>query len=111
MKELCLRALDVARGKGAVYADARIVRSRRQDVSTEDERVSGVGDSESAGIGVRVLCDGAWGFAATARLDRAEVERVAAQAVEISLGRPGAGPRRNPLGGGTDARGRLPHAD
>ena len=84
MKELCLRALDVARGKGAVYADARIIRSRQQDVSTEDQRVSGAGDSESAGIGVRAIADGAWGFAATARLDKESVERAATGAIEVA---------------------------
>ena len=84
MKDLCLHALDVAKGKGATYADARIVRLRNQYIMTEDERVSGIQDSDSIGIGVRVIADGAWGFAASAILDKGEVERVASQAVEIA---------------------------
>jgi TldD protein len=84
VKDLCLHALDIAKQKGAKYADARVVRIRNQYVVTEDERVDMVQDNESIGIGVRVIADGAWGFAASAILDRAEVERVAAQAVQIA---------------------------
>ena len=84
MKDLCLHALDVAKQKGATYADARIVRFRNQHVMTEDERVSAIQDSDSIGIGVRVIANGAWGFAASAVLNKGEVERVAAQAVEIA---------------------------
>lgn len=84
MKDLCIRAVDIAKHKGATYADARIVRFRRQLVSTEDERVSSITDAESVGIGVRVIADGAWGFAASATLSDREVERVAEQAIEIA---------------------------
>jgi TldD protein len=84
MKELCLYAVDVARQKGASYADARIVRFRSQRIATEDHRVAGITDAESLGIGVRVLAGGAWGFAASSVLSRDEVTRVAAQAVEVA---------------------------
>jgi TldD protein len=84
LKDLCLHALDVAKQKGATYADARIVKMRNQNVTTEDKRVSGVQDSESIGIGVRVIANGAWGFAASAVLDKGEVEQVANRAVEIA---------------------------
>ncbi|MCY3023591.1 MAG: TldD/PmbA family protein [Planctomycetota bacterium] len=95
MKELCLRALDVARGKGAVYADARIVRFRNQRIHTEDLRVASISDSESLGVGVRVIAGGAWGFAASSDLKKEQVAQVAAQAVEIA--RAGA-LARNPAG-------------
>jgi TldD protein len=84
LKDLCLHALDVAKQKGASYADARIVKLRNQYIVTEDERVSAIQDSESIGIGVRVITNGAWGFAASAILEKGEVERVAARAVEIA---------------------------
>jgi len=84
LKDLCLLALDAAKAKGATYADARVVQFRRQYVVTEDQRVSAIQDSESLGIGVRVIADGAWGFAATASLEKGEVERVAALAVETA---------------------------
>jgi len=84
MKDLCLHGVEVAKRRGATYADARIVRLRNQHVMTEDERVADIRESESFGIGVRVIVDGAWGFAASARVERGEIERVAARAVDIA---------------------------
>ena len=40
-------------------------------VSTKNGRVETLADAESEGIGVRVLVDGAWGFACSSRLDEA----------------------------------------
>jgi TldD protein len=58
-------ALTAARGAGASYCDVRIGRYLRQSVITRETRVENVVNAESSGIGVRVLVDGAWGFAAT----------------------------------------------
>ena len=44
--------------------------------------------SESAGIGVRVRVDGAWGFAATRRLDRAAAEEALEHALDVARARP-----------------------
>ena len=84
MKNLCQFAVDVAKRLGAVYADARIVEIRNQHIMTEDQRVSAIHDQESAGIGIRVILDGAWGFAATSRLDKDSVEKAAKQSVAIA---------------------------
>ncbi len=69
MRDLCRSAVDAAVGGGASYADARAVVRRSQGVSTKNGRVENVSDLESEGIGVRVLVDGAWGFAGDRRLD------------------------------------------
>src|SRR6266542_2684053 len=42
------------------------------------------GSATSEGVGVRVLVDGYWGFAATARPEGAEIARTAGLAVEIA---------------------------
>ena len=68
MRDLCRNAVDAAVGAGASYADARGVFRRSQSVSTKNGNVEAVNDVESEGIGVRVLVDGAWGFAADRRL-------------------------------------------
>jgi TldD protein len=68
VRDLCKRALDAALGSGASYADARAVLRRNQSVATKNGRVDALVDSESEGIGVRVLVDGAWGFACDRRL-------------------------------------------
>jgi TldD protein len=76
-----MRALDAARSAGASYADVRISRNRNQSLFTRERRVQGVTDNETFGFGVRVLVDGAWGFAASRDLSREEVVIVARQAV------------------------------
>ena len=65
IRALALRALDAARAAGAGYADVRIGQNRSQAVFTRERRVQGLADSETAGVGVRALVDGTWGFAAT----------------------------------------------
>jgi TldD protein len=84
MRDLNERALDTATVRGATYADVRVVRRREESVSIKSGRVEGVASGESEGFGVRVLVDGAWGFASSHRLDTAEADRVAAEAVRIA---------------------------
>jgi TldD protein len=81
IKELVAVALDAAKSAGAGYADVRFVRNRNQNVSTREQRVQAVSDSETYGFGIRALVDGSWGFAASRELTREEVSRVAKQAV------------------------------
>ena len=94
MKALCARAIDVATGAGAGYADARAVARRSQSVSTRNGRVDSVDDAETAGIGVRVLVDGAWGFACDRRLDDEGAREAALRAVEFARASAGASGRR-----------------
>src|SRR5437868_11625914 len=84
MRDLTDRALDTAATRGASYADARLVHRIDESVSVKSGRVEGVASGESEGFGVRVLVDGAWGFASSNRLEAAEVDRVAAEAVRIA---------------------------
>src|SRR5882762_4921154 len=77
-------ALNVATLRGATYADARIVAQRSRALGTKNGKVSSASDAESVGMSVRVIADGAWGFAASDNLSRAAVEATAAQAVEIA---------------------------
>ncbi len=84
MKEMADVALNVARQRGASYADIRIVRTLNQFVTTREKRVENVTNTESYGFGVRVLLEGAWGFAASSVLQKDEVARVAERAVAIA---------------------------
>jgi hypothetical protein len=84
MRELTERALSTATVRGAAYADVRIVRRHDESIAIRTGRVEGVASSESEGFGIRVLVDGAWGFASSSRLEAAEIDRVAAQAVRIA---------------------------
>ncbi len=84
MKELIERALNVAQLKGASYADVRVVHHTEQSVATKNGLVEALGQAEDHGFGVRVIADGAWGFASSAVLTLDEAERVAALAVSIA---------------------------
>src|SRR5574340_1203187 len=84
MKSIAQWALDTAAQRGATYADARIAHIRNRSLTTKNGRVGHASESESLGIGIRVVASGAWGFAATADLTRQSVDATAARAVEIA---------------------------
>jgi TldD protein len=84
MRDLTDRALDTATARGASYVEARVVRREERAVIVKTGTVAALATSESEGIGVRALVDGAWGFAATRDLAPAEIERAAADAVRIA---------------------------
>ncbi|HEX2050950.1 MAG TPA: TldD/PmbA family protein [Actinomycetota bacterium] len=84
MEDVVAAALDAATSGGAGYADVRAVHSTGEAVAVKGPVVESVDRSESAGFGVRVLCDGAWGFAASWRLDRGEPARVARLALDVA---------------------------
>ena len=77
-------ALDAATVGGVTYADARTVAIRNRSLATKNGHVGHASESESLGVGVRVIAEGAWGFAASSDLSREAVERAAARAVEIA---------------------------
>jgi TldD protein len=81
VKSLCLRALDTAKAAGASYADVRVGRTRTQSVNTREQQITNLSDGETFGFGIRVLVQGAWGFAASRVLTAVEVDRVAHLAV------------------------------
>jgi len=84
MRDLTDRALDAATAAGASYADVRIERLERQVISVKNGRPDGLVEDESVGFGIRVVVDGAWGFASSSRLEPRELDRIAQLAVQIA---------------------------
>ena len=84
MKEFAERALDTALARGASYADVRVMDIRQRYLSTKNGQTGQVRDSQSLGLGLRVIASGAWGFAATDDLAAESIDRMAARAVEIA---------------------------
>src|SRR5256712_3216188 len=84
MWDLCTNALDTAKLRGASYGDVRVMHLRQRDLTTKNGQVGTLSQSESIGLGIRVLANGAWGFASTDRLTRDGVAACAAQAVSIA---------------------------
>src|SRR5260370_25566694 len=84
MKEIADWALTTAATRGATYADLRIVDERQRALATKNGKVGHASEAESLGIGIRVIAEGAWGFASTDNLTRTSVDATAARAVAIA---------------------------
>jgi TldD protein len=83
-KQMADVALNAARSKGATYVDVRIGRYLNQFIITREDKVLNVVDTESYGMGIRVLANGCWGFSATDKLDKDSIARSAGMAVSIA---------------------------
>ena len=83
-KRLADTAMTAAKADGATYCDVRIGRYLRQFVITREDKVQNVVNTESTGIGIRVIANGTWGFAATSDLGADSVAKAARQAVQIA---------------------------
>src|SRR5271169_371177 len=83
MYDLAVPALDTAKLRGATYADVRVMHLRQRDLTTKNGAVGTLAQTESIGLGIRVLANGAWGFASTDRLTREGVAACASHAVSI----------------------------
>src|SRR5262252_8797941 len=84
MRHIANWALSVAARRGVSYADVRVIAQRGRALSTKNGKVGNASDAESVGMNVRVIADGAWGFAASSELGHGAVEATAARAVEIA---------------------------
>ncbi len=84
-KRLADAALNAAKSKGATYTDVRIGRYLNQFVITREDKVQNIVNTESYGVGVRVLANGCWGFAAVVDAkSEADMVRAADEAVAIA---------------------------
>lgn len=83
-KQLADIALNTAKSKGATYADVRIGRYLNQSLTTRENRVDNIANTESYGMGIRVIANGSWGFASTDKMDKDSIAKAAATAVQIA---------------------------
>ena len=84
MRDLAERALDAAEAAGAAYADCRVISRRRQSITVKNGAVAALEQAEDDGIGIRVIVDGAWGYAGVGRLDGPGIDAAARRAVSIA---------------------------
>ncbi|MBD1880902.1 TldD/PmbA family protein [Coleofasciculus sp. FACHB-T130] len=82
--ELSELAINLIRKAGCEYGDVRFCSYRTQNLYARDRSLSNLSDNVNSGFGVRVLLDGAWGFAASHNKTPAEVARIVALAVDIA---------------------------
>ncbi|MBJ6109989.1 TldD/PmbA family protein [Hymenobacter sp. BT523] len=83
-KRLADAGLNAAKAAGASYADVRIGRYLNQGIFTREKQVQNIASTESYGVGVRVIANGTWGFAATNTVTEAGIAKAAQLAVQIA---------------------------
>lgn len=84
MKHLALRAIETAKVRGATYADCRIILTNEEVISVQNGRIGEMAIGEDLGVGIRVIADGAWGFACSPIVTPDEIDRIAALAVRVA---------------------------
>lgn len=83
-KALADAALNAARAKGATYADIRIGRYLNQFIFTRENTVQNTTNTESFGVGIRVIANGTWGFASTNDVTTDGIAKATERAVAIA---------------------------
>lgn len=84
--ELAQLAIQLIRKAGCEYGDIRLCRYHNQNLRAVDRSIKTLSDNISSGFGVRVLLDGAWGFAACYEKTPAQIERIVQLAIDIAKG-------------------------
>ena len=84
LHDLADAALQRARDLGATHADLRVERVRSSHLVLRDARLTSSTDDTDLGLGVRVVVDGTWGYAATTALTTRDAARVAEEAVTLA---------------------------
>ena len=84
MKDLIRNILDLAKLKGASYADIRIVRREFEEIEVKNGNVEALTQDEDFGFGIRLLFQGAWGFACSSKVTKGEMERVLGKALKVA---------------------------
>jgi TldD protein len=84
MKQMIENVLDTARLRGADYADIRVVRRQMEEIEVKNGNVEGLTHDEEFGFGIRVLFQGAWGFACSSNVTPKEMLSVLGKALRIA---------------------------
>ncbi|HET6964403.1 MAG TPA: TldD/PmbA family protein [Acidimicrobiales bacterium] len=84
LDELAGAALSAAATPLVSHAEVRVERTRVATASARDGHLESDADGATAGLSVRVLHDGTWGFAATTEISSAAAARAAREAVEVA---------------------------
>jgi len=83
-RRLAQAALARARDFNVSHADFRFERVRYQQISIRDGHLQGAADTEDLGFAVRVILDGAWGFASGVVLSAEAAVHVAETAIRVA---------------------------
>ena len=84
MKDLIRNILDLAELKKVDYADVRIVRRLNEEIEVKNGKVEALISDEDFGFGIRILYQGAWGFACSSKVTETEMEAIFKKALKIA---------------------------
>ncbi len=84
MKNLIENILDLAKLKRVDYADIRLVKRQNEEIGIKNGKVEAFAQEEDSGFGIRVLFQGAWGFACSSKINKKEMESVFGKALKIA---------------------------
>ncbi|MFX0086305.1 MAG: TldD/PmbA family protein [Candidatus Hodarchaeota archaeon] len=84
MEDLLSNLIDRAQQLGADYADSRYVTDQYEVLNAKNGSPFRMSESYRCGIGLRVLINGAWGFASTNDLKKPSLEKILKKALKIA---------------------------
>lgn len=82
-------ALSYASSLGASFADFHVMQTDSESLFAREEMVQGVNADSRLGCSIRVIVNGAWGFAAGENLSEEAVKKMTAAAVALARGQAG----------------------
>ena len=84
MKDLLTKINNTATAQGAQYAEARAQRLTKTSLTLKEERVEAAKQGIESGVAIRVLVNGAWGFASVGSTDPEILEDAAVDACRMA---------------------------
>jgi len=75
--------LEIISREGA-YGDIRIVERNIEEIEVKNDKIERLESISDKGFGIRVLLNGAWGFASSSRMSRDEIRKKAKLALKIA---------------------------
>ena len=84
MKDKLAEIMDYLKQKKVDYSDARFEESKTESITVKNGRLEGLSRAEDRGVGIRVLLDGCWGFAADSGLTMSSLKQTAQKAIRIA---------------------------
>ncbi|MEZ5358433.1 MAG: TldD/PmbA family protein [Candidatus Zixiibacteriota bacterium] len=84
MKDKLKATIALLKAKGVEYADCRFVRREVEHIQVTNGTVDMLSRDLNVGVGIRVLVNGAWGFASTSAVSDADLKKTANKALQIA---------------------------
>jgi len=85
MEDILEWLIEEANNKGCSFAEARYLRRANSSIRVQDGRIEELSQRESSGVGIRIVINGCWGFAASASLEKKDLSASLEAALSSAL--------------------------